>query len=181
MPIINNDNNNLNSENMDVYDVLFQKCLEYEVIVDGKEVPLWKLKKEDLDKGNVDFDLQWSSLQDLAISLYELMKEQRNSKELIRYPLEEVLVGIAFLKSKKTTSLLSNDAIAIDTCLTYLNDLIIARIICITRYYYLIKKPLNTNIFDEIILKFPQNKNIIVNNKKYLEELVLKLKNLEFE
>ena len=166
---------------MDVYEVLFQKCLEYEVIINGEEVPLWKLKKEDIDNGNVDFDLQWDSLQDLAISLYELKKEQQKSKELIKYPLEEILVGIAFLKSKKTNSLLSNDSIAIDTCLTHLNDLIIARIICITRYYYLIKKPINTNVFDEIILKFPQQKNIIVKNREYLEELVFKLKNLEFK
>jgi len=166
---------------MDVYEILFQKCLEYEVIINNEEVPLWKLKKEDIDSGNVDFDLQWDSLQDLAISLYELKKEQQKSKELIKYPLEEILVGIAFLKSKKTNSLLSNDSIAIDTCLTHLNDLIIARIICITRYYYLIKKPINTNVFDEIILKFPQQKNIIVKNREYLEELVFKLKNLEFK
>jgi len=166
---------------MDVYEVLFQKCLEYEVIINGEEVPLWKLKKEDIDNGNVDFDLQWDSLQDLAISLYELKKEQQKSKELIKYPLEEILVGIAFLKSKKTNSLLSNDSIAIDTCLTHLNDLIIARIICITRYYYLIKKPINTNVFDEIILKFPQQKNIIVKNREYLEELVFRLRNLEFK
>jgi hypothetical protein len=166
---------------MDVYEILFQKCLEYEVIINNEEVPLWKLKKEDIDNGNVDFDLQWDSLQDLAISLYELKKEQQKSKELIKYPLEEILVGIAFLKSKKTNSLLSNDSIAIDTCLTHLNDLIIARIICITRYYYLIKKPINTNVFDEIILKFPQQKNIIVKNREYLEELVFKLKNLEFK
>ena len=166
---------------MDVYEVLFQKCLEYEVIINGEEVPLWKLKKEDIDNGNVDFDLQWDSLQDLAISLYELKKEQQKSKELIKYPLEEILVGIAFLKSKKTNSLLSNSSMAIDACLTHLNDLIIARIICITRYYYLIKKPINTNVFDEIILKFPQQKNIIVKNREYLEELVFKLKNLEFK
>jgi hypothetical protein len=166
---------------MDVYEVLFQKCLEYEVIVDGKEVPLWKLKKEDIDNGNVDFDLQWDSLQDLAISLYELKKEQQKSKELIKYPLEEILVGIAFLKSKKSGYLITDDMNNINTCLNYLSELITARINCISRYYYLIKKPMNTNLFDEIILKFPQKKDIKVKNIEDLKELVFKLKNLEFK
>ncbi len=165
---------------MDPYNILLQKSLEHPVIIEDEDVPLWKLSKDDIQRDNIDFNLPWSSLQDLALSLYELKKNQQGSKELIKFPIEEAIVGIAFLKSKKISSLLSNDSIAIETCLNHLNDLMIARIVCISRHYYLVKRPLNTNIFDDIILKFPPNKNIVVKNRDYIEEIVLKLKNFDF-
>ena len=166
---------------MDVYEVLFQRCLEHRVVLDGKEVPLWTISKEDIEEGKVDFKLQWESLQDLAMYLYELKREQVKSKELIKLPIEEILVGIAFLKSKESGYLITDDISNIHTCVNYLSDTITARINCISKYYYLIKKPLNTNIFDEVILKFPQQKDIRVNNLRYLTEMVFKLRNLEFD
>ena len=164
---------------MDVYEILFQKCLEYEVIIDDKEIPLWKLKKENLD--NVDVNVQWDSLQDLAISIYELKKEQQNSKELIKFPIEEILVAMAFLKSKTKGYLITDDMNNINTCLSHLSDLITARLNCIFRYYYLMKKPVNTNVFDRVILMFHQQKNIKVNNLNDFQNIVFKLKNLDFE
>ena len=164
---------------MDVYEVLFQRCLEHKVILNGKKVPLWEVSKEDIENNNVDFNLQWESLQDLAISLYEFKKEQLKSKELIKLPIEEILVGIAFLKSKKTGYLITEDID--DVCINYLSDIITARINCISKYYYLIKKPLNTNIFDEVILKFPQKRNIRTNNIENLKEIVFKLRDLQFD
>jgi hypothetical protein len=164
---------------MDVYEILFQKCLEYEVIIDDKEIPLWKLKKENLD--NVDVNVQWDSLQDLAISIYELKKEQQNSKELIKCPIEEILVAMAFLKSKTKGYLITDDMNNINTCLSHLSDLITARLNCIFRYYYLMKKPVNTNVFDRVILMFHQQKNIKVNNLNDFQNIVFKLKNLDFE
>ncbi|HIQ38510.1 MAG TPA: hypothetical protein EYH53_00675 [Methanothermococcus okinawensis] len=164
---------------MDVYEVLFQRCLEHRVIVDGKETPLWTISKEDIEKERVDFNLQWESLQDLAISLYEFKREQLKSKELIKLPIEEILVGIAFLKPKESGYLITDDTSNI--CINYLSDIITARINCISKYYYLIKKPLNTNIFDEVILKFPQKKNIRTNNIEDIKEIVFKLKNLQFD
>ena len=166
---------------MDVYEILFQKCLEHKVIVDGKEVPLWRISKEDIEEGKVDFNLQWESLQDLAISLYEYKREQLKSKELIKLPIEEILVGIAFLKSKASGYLITDDLSNIYTCINYLSDIITARINCISKYHYLIKKPLNTNIFDEVILKFPQKKDIRTNNIEDLKTIVFKLRNLEFD
>ena len=124
---------------MDVYEILFQKCLEHKVIVDGKEVPLWRISKEDIEEGKVDFNLQWESLQDLAISLYEYKREQLKSKELIKLPIEEILVGIAFLKSKTSGYLITDDLSNIYTCINYLSDIITARINCISKYHYLIK------------------------------------------
>jgi hypothetical protein len=159
---------------MDVYEILFQKCLEYEVLLDDKKVPLWKLKKEDIDK--VNLSLPWENLQDLAIYLYELKKEQQRSKELIKCDISEILVGIAFLKSKKSGSLIADETLGINTCLNYLSELITARINCITRYYYLMKKPHNTDIFDEIILKFPQKKDVRAKNINDLKEIVYRLK-----
>ena len=166
---------------MDVYEILFQRCLEHKVIVDGKEVPLWRISKEDIEEGKVDFNLQWESLQDLAISLYEYKREQLKSKELIKLPIEEILVGIAFLKSKASGYLITDDLSNIYTCINYLSDIITARINCISKYHYLIKKPLNTNIFDEVILKFPQKKDIRTNNIEDLKAIVFKLRNLEFD
>ena len=166
---------------MDVYEVLFQRCLEHRVLVDGKEVPLWRISKEDIEEGKVDFNLQWESLQDLAISLYEYKREQLKSKELIKLPIEEILVGIAFLKSKTSGYLITDDLSNIYTCINYLSDIITARINCISKYHYLIKKPLNTNIFDEVILKFPQKKDIRTNNIEDLKAIVFKLRNLEFD
>lgn len=166
---------------MDVYEVLFQRCLEHRVIVDDKKVPLWTISKEDIEEGRVDFNLQWESLQDLAISLYEFKREQLKSKELIKLPIEEILVGIAFLKSKASGYLITDDLSNIYTCINYLSDIITARINCISKYHYLIKKPLNTNIFDEVILKFPQKKDIRTNNIEDLKAIVFKLRNLEFD
>ncbi|ENN96408.1 hypothetical protein J422_02494 [Methanocaldococcus villosus KIN24-T80] len=156
---------------MDVYEVLYQACLEYEVVLDGKRVPLWKVKKEDLEK--VDFRLPWNSLRELAVHLYELKSKQQKSKELIRVNLVEILIGIAFLKVEDEFGSICNVE---DLCLTYLSELITARINCIAKYYYLIKKPNNTDLFDEIILKFPQNKNIKAGNLNDLKELIFKLK-----
>jgi len=166
---------------MDVYEVLFQRCLEHRVVLDGKEVPLWTISKEDIEEDRVDFKLQWESLQDLAISLYELKREQLKSKELIKLPIEEILIGIAFLKSKESGYLITDDRSNTYTCINYLSDIITARINCISKYYYLIKKPLNTNIFDEVILKFPQKRGIRTNNIEDLTEIVFKLRNLEFD
>ena len=66
---------------MDVYEILYNLCLEYEVLLNDEKTPLWKLKKEDLKKANLD--LPWNSIRDLAIYLYELKKKQQNSKELV--------------------------------------------------------------------------------------------------
>ena len=60
---------------MDVYEILYNLCLEYEVLLNDEETPLWKLKKEDLKKANLD--LPWNSIRDLAIYLYELKKKQQ--------------------------------------------------------------------------------------------------------
>jgi len=103
------------------------------------------------------------------------------SKELIKLPIEEILVGIAFLKSKASGYLITDDLSNIYTCINYLSDIITARINCISKYHYLIKKPLNTNIFDEVILKFPQKKDIRTNNIEDLKAIVFKLRNLEFD
>ncbi len=166
---------------INVYEILFQKCLEYEVIVNNEQIPIWKLTKEQLNSEEFNANVQWESLQDLAISIYELKKEQQNSKELVKLPLEEILVGIAFLKSKNKGYLLTNDADNINTCLSHLSELITARLNHLFRYYYLIKKPLNTTTFDKVILLFPQNENIRVNNIQDFQKIVFKLKNLDLE
>lgn len=166
---------------MDVYEVLFQRCLEHRVTVDGSDVPLWTISKEDVEEGRVDFNLQWESLQDLAISLYELKREQSKSNELIKFPIEEIVVGIAFLKSKAFGYVITDDLSNTYTCINYLSDIITTRINRISRYHYLIKKPLNTNIFDEVILKFPQKKDIRNNNIEDLKKIVFKLRNLEID
>ncbi len=157
---------------MDVYEILYQFCLEYLVFLDDKEVPLWKLKKEDLDK--VNLNLPWDSIRDLAIYLYELKKKQQNSKELVKFDIIEVLVGIALLKHDDKNNYMG--LVTEEMCLTYLSELITARINCIAKYYYMMKKPQNTNIFDEIILKFPQKKDIRASNINDLRELINKIK-----
>ncbi|XRP97386.1 hypothetical protein ACO3UB_02410 [Methanocaldococcus sp. 16A] len=157
---------------MDVYEILYQSCLEYKVLLDGEEIPLWKLKKDDLEKANLD--LPWNSIRDLAIYLYELKKKQQNSKELIKCDIVEILVGIALLKPEEGNSYMG--LVTEDMCLTYLSELITARINCIARYYYMMKKPQNTNIFDEIILKFPQKKDIRASNINDLRELISKIR-----
>ncbi|HIP17491.1 MAG TPA: hypothetical protein EYG76_04240 [Methanothermococcus okinawensis] len=166
---------------MDVYEVLFQRCLEHKVILDNQEIPLWKIKREDIENKNINFNLQWENLQGLAISLYEFKKKQSESKELIKLPLYEIIVGIAFLKSKESGYLITDDMSNIYTCINYLSEIITTRINHISRMYYLIKKPLNTNIFDEVILKFPQKKDIRTKNMEDLKKIVFKLKNLDFE
>jgi len=160
---------------MDVYEVLFQRCLEYTVVVEDKEVPLWSISREDIEENRVDFRVQWKSLQDLAIFLYQLKRDQSKSKELVKFPIEEILIGIAFLKSE-TSECLTDPRF---TCIVYLSDLITARVNCIAKYYFLVKKPLNTTIFDEVILKFPQKKNL-KDNLEDLKKIVEKLRNLEF-
>ena len=166
---------------MDVYEVLFQRCLEYKVIINDQEVPLWKIKREDIENKNVNFNLQWKNLQNLAISLYEFKKKQMESNELIKIPLYDVIIGMAFLESRESGYLFTDDMSNIYTCIDYLNEIIITRINHISRYY-IIKKPLNTNIFDEVILKFPQRKEkVITKNKENLRKIVFKLKNLDFE
>ena len=99
---------------MDVYDILFLKCTEYEVVVNERHVPLWMLTEG--DEGRINFDLPWTNLQDLAIYLYELKREQQKSKELLKCNLEEIIVGISYLKSKKSGSLLSDESMAIKAC-----------------------------------------------------------------
>ena len=158
---------------MDVYETLYQLCLEYKVLLDDKEVPLWKLKKEDLEKANLD--LPWVSIRDLAIYLYELKKKQQDSKELIKCDIIEILVGIALLKPEEGSNYMG--LVTEDMCLTYLSELITARINCIARYHYMMKKPQNTNIFDEIILKFPQKKDIRASNINDLRDLIGKIRN----
>ncbi len=157
---------------MNVYEVLYQFCLEYPVLLDDRKVPLWKLKKEDLDK--VNLNLPWDSIRDLAIYLYELKKKQQNSKELVKFDIIEVLVGIALLKHDDKNNYMG--LVTEEMCLTYLSELITARINCIAKYYYMMKKPQNTNIFDEIILKFPQKKDIRASNINDLRELINKIK-----
>jgi len=157
---------------MDVYEILYQFCLEYKVLLNDEEIPLWKLKKDDLEKANLD--LPWNSIRDLAIYLYELKKKQQNSKELIKCDIVEILVGIALLKPEDGNNYMG--LVTEDMCLTYLSELITARINCIARYYYMMKKPQNTNIFDEIILKFPQKKDIRASNINDLRELVGKIR-----
>ncbi len=158
---------------MDVYEILYQFCLEYKVLLNDEEVPLWKLKKDDLEKANLD--LPWKSIRDLAIYLYELKKKQQNSKELIKCDIVEILVGIALLKPEEGNNYMG--LVTEDMCLTYLSELITARINCIARYYYMMKKPQNTNIFDEIILKFPQKKDIRASNINDLRDLIEKIRN----
>ncbi|HIP90676.1 MAG TPA: hypothetical protein EYH21_00020 [Methanothermococcus okinawensis] len=46
-------------------------------------------------------------------------------------------------------------------CITYLDRTLSERINIVCNYYLLIKKPLNTTIFQEVILKFPLKKRII--------------------
>ncbi|MEO2117429.1 MAG: hypothetical protein ABGW92_03370, partial [Methanocaldococcus sp.] len=151
----------------------YQFCLEYKVLLNDEEVPLWKLKKEDLGKANLD--LPWKSIRDLAIYLYELKKKQQNSKELVKCDIVEILVGIALLKPEEGNNYMG--LVTEDMCLTYLSELITARINCIARYYYMMKKPQNTNIFDEIILKFPQKRDIRASNINDLRELIGKIRN----
>ncbi len=158
---------------MDVYEILYQFCLEYKVLLNDEEVPLWKLKKDDLERANLD--LPWKSIRDLAIYLYELKKKQQNSKELIKCDIVEILVGIALLKPEEGNNYMG--LVTEDMCLTYLSELITARINCIARYYYMMKKPQNTNIFDEIILKFPQKKDIRASNINDLRDLIEKIRN----
>ncbi len=158
---------------MDVYEILYQFCLEYKVLLNDEEVPLWKLKKDDLEKANLD--LPWKSIRDLAIYLYELKKKQQNSKELIKCDIVEILAGIALLKPEEGNNYMG--LVTEDMCLTYLSELITARINCIARYYYMMKKPQNTNIFDEIILKFPQKKDIRASNINDLRDLIEKIRN----
>ncbi len=158
-------------KNMDVYETLYQFCLEYEVLLDDKKVPLWKLKKEDLDK--VDLDLPWNSIRDLAIYLYELKKKQQNSKELVKCDIVEILVGISLLKPEEDYMRYVHE----DTCLGYLSELITARINCIAKYYYMMKKPHNTDIFDEIILKFPQKKDLRASNINDLRLIIDRIRN----
>ena len=158
---------------MDVYETLYQLCLEYKVLLDDKEVPLWKLKKEDLEKANLD--LPCVSIRVLAINLYELKKKQQVSKELIICDIIEILVGIALLKPEEGSNYMG--LVTEDMCLTYLSELITARINCIARYHYMMKKPQNTNIFDEIILKFPQKKDIRASNINDLRDLIGKIRN----
>jgi hypothetical protein len=158
---------------MDVYEILYQFCLEYKVLLDDEEVPLWKLKREDLEKANLD--LPWNSIRDLAIYLYELKKKQQNSKELIKCDIVEILVGISLLKPEEGNNYMG--LVTEDMCLTYLSELITARINCVARYYYMMKKPQNTNIFDEIVLKFPQKKDIRASNINDLRDLVGRIRN----
>ncbi|ABR54258.1 conserved hypothetical protein [Methanococcus vannielii SB] len=164
---------------MDVYDILFLKCSEYEVLLNEKQIPLWMIKKE--NALNVNFDLPWNNLQDLAIYLYELKREQQKSKDLLKCNLEEILVGISYLPSKKSGSLLANESIGIDACLSYLSEFITARINCIYRYHYPMTVPVNKSLFDEVILKFPQKKDVKAKNKHDFEYIVSKLKNYDFK
>ncbi|XRO76262.1 hypothetical protein ACO3VM_05550 [Methanocaldococcus sp. 10A] len=157
---------------MDVYEILYQSCLEYKVLLNDEEIPLWKLKKDNLEKANLN--LSWNSIRDLAIYLYELKKKQQNSKELIKCDIVEILVGIALLKPEEGNNYMG--LVTEDMCLTYLSELITARINCIARYCYMMKKPQNTNIFDEIILKFPQKKDVRASNINDLRELIAKIR-----
>ena len=158
---------------MDVYEILYNLCLEYKVVLNDKEIPLWKLKKEDLKKANLD--LPWNSIRDLAIYLYELKKKQQESKELVKCDnIVEILIGIALLRDDEYHCL-----VARDVCLDYLSAFITARINCIINHYYMLGrgKPQNTNIFDEVILKFPQKKNIRGENHNDLRDLIGKIRN----
>ncbi|HIQ32548.1 MAG TPA: hypothetical protein EYH55_03605 [Methanothermococcus okinawensis] len=165
---------------MDVYEVLFQRCLEHTVVVDGREVPLWAVSREDIEGDRVDFRLQWRNLQDLVIFLCGLRDkhiEQERKIEptpLVKFPIEEILIGIAFLKPSEC---LTDPRLA---CIEYLSYIITARVDYLSKHYFQAKKPLNTTIFDEVILKFPQKKNLR-NNITDLKKIVNKLRNLEFD
>ncbi|WP_423793222.1 hypothetical protein ACPB8Q_03140 [Methanocaldococcus indicus] len=158
---------------MDVYDILFNLCLEYEVKYKDRKLPLWKVKEENINIDEVDLNLPWENIRELAIYLYEISKKQKESNELISFDIIKVLVGIAFLKDDKSNFMsLVND----NTCLNYLSEIINYRINCIARYYYMIRYPKNTNIFDDIILKFPINRELRVNNFEDFKRLVYKLR-----
>ncbi|HIP84264.1 MAG TPA: hypothetical protein EYH15_02080 [Methanothermococcus okinawensis] len=168
---------------MDVYEILFMKCTEYPVVVGGKEVPLWTITREDIEEDRVDFRLPWSNLQELVLYLCELKKKHIEMKAtlntLVRFPIEEILIGIAFLEPDLSISL-SN--IRRD-CISTLSDIIVSRAACLSKLYIQAKKPLNTNIFDEVILRFPQRKNImdVSVNTEELEKIVKKFRNFEFD
>ncbi|WP_457612106.1 hypothetical protein [Methanocaldococcus sp.] len=155
---------------MDVYETLFNLCLEHEVIVDGKKVPLWKCENIE----DADLNLPWNSLRELTVELYEIRKKQSESKELIKLDIIKILVGLAFLKYKKDEIYFSQ--VNEDVAIGYLSDILTYRLNIIARFYYLIKKPKNTSIFEDIILKFPQNKDVRISNLESLKSLILKLR-----
>ncbi|ADG13476.1 hypothetical protein [Methanocaldococcus infernus] len=152
---------------MDVYETLYNLCLEHEVKVKDKKIPLWKCKSlEEVE----DLNLPWKSLRELTIYLYEVLRTQRESTEFIKFDIVKVLVGLALLREDVygvTTE---------ETALKYLSQIITYRMNILARYYYLIKKPINTSIFEDIILKFPQNRDIRTSNIEDLKILVEKIK-----
>ncbi len=156
---------------MDVYDVLYNLCLEHKVKYNNSFLPLWKVKEEKINIDDVDLNLPWKCLRELSIYLYELKLKQRDSKELINFDIIKVLVGAAFLKNSESYSFTDSNV-----PISYLSDILTIRINILLRYYYFLNKPKNTTIFEEIILKFPQKKDLRTNNKYDLQNLVKKLK-----
>lgn len=167
---------------MDVFKILFLQCTEHPVIVDGKEIPLWKITQEDIEKGRVDFNLPWKSLQELVIYLYKLASKHKKSGNSVsldalpKFPVEKILVGIAFLESEVPECMVDPRT----SCLEKLDSIIITRVNILSKYYFRAKKPLNTTIFDEVILKFPQKKNV-KGSMVEIREIIGKLRNLEFD
>ena len=160
---------------MDAFQILFLKCSEYPVVVEGEEVPLWMVSREDIEKGKVDFRLEWENLADLVLWLYEFKRKQMKTNGLLGFPMEKVLIGLAYLEPGEC---ITDPNIA---GIEYLVDIVSTRIRILQKRYFQGKKPLNTTVFEDMILMFPQRKNI--KNIGVLSEemikIVEKLRNLD--
>jgi len=162
---------------MDAFQILFLKCSEYPVVVEGEEVPLWMVSREDIEKGRVDFRLEWENLADLVLWLYEFRMKQFKTNELLGFPMEKVLIGLAYLEPGNC---ITDPYIA---SIGYLVDIVGRRIRILQERYFQGEKPLNTTVFEDVILMFPQRKNIknIDVLSEEMKKIVEKLRNFEFD
>ncbi|MBP2144135.1 hypothetical protein J2127_001305 [Methanococcus voltae] len=167
---------------MDAYSLLFLKCTEYEVYNGEQKVPLWQITKEDVMTKKINFDLPWSSIQDLAISLFDILKDQRRNPDLSYINLEEILVGIAFLKSESSgASLISSQDMATIACIDHLNDLLSARISKICAHHAPTRIPETACFFEKLAFGFPQKKDVKITISPELNNIIQKLRNCDFE
>ncbi|MCS3901356.1 hypothetical protein [Methanococcus voltae] len=166
---------------MDAYSLLFLKCTEYEVYKGETKVPLWQITKEDIKAKNVNFDLPWSSIQDLAITLFDILKDQRRNPDLTYLNLEEILVGISFLNSESSGTLISNQDMATIACINHLDDLLSTRISKICAHNVLMKMPETACLFEKIAFGFPQKKDVKITVNPELTKIIQRLRNCEFE
>jgi len=162
---------------MDAFQILFLKCSEYPVVVEGEEVPLWMVSREDIVKGKVDFRLEWENLADLVLWLYEFKRKQLKTNGLLGFPMEKVLIGLAYLEPGDS---ITDPYIA---GIEYLIDIVSIRIRILEEKYFKGEKPLNTTVFEDVILIFPQRKNIknIGVLSEEMKKIVEKLRNFEFD